>query len=602
VAGVATFNDIKIDTAGTKTLDATSLSLTAVTSNSFNITAPVTSRIRVETAPDGSGTLVQPQSLAAGSSLTVYAIGRTAGGVFVENVAADSWSIVDTTGDILAGDLVAAGDNKSAVMTGHGLGTCRIHAAKIGLVSLDSGTLTVIEGYTFVTKWGGPGGGDGQLSHPNGIAADGSGYIYVADSGNIRVQKFDANGNFVAKWGSLGQGDGQFNAPFGVAVDNCGHVYVTDVTRHLVQEFTSNGVFIAKWGGYGTGDGQFSYPRGIAIDRSGFVYVADQGNDRIQKFTPSGTFVSKWGIQGTGDGQFSDPEDVEIDGAGFVYVADNGNNRIQKYDATGVFLGWWGRDDLGNIGWHNPGSGRIGSLGIGNGQFAGPWALALDSIGNLFIADNANHRVQKFTPVGAFITKWGIHGSGDGQFDYTTGVVVDGSSCVYVSDWQNHRIQKFRRVETSYISVENAADGGIVLANQIVPAGGSITAYAISRSASGNYLGNVAADSWSLVNMCDGVVNGDLVPLGGGTSAVFTAHLAGSANIHVAKSGLTSVDSGLISVSTAGFTISGIVYYSTTRLSGVTVELYNSPPTSPLQTKTTDSNGLYTFLPVANGS
>ena len=91
---------------------------------------------------------------------------------------------------------------------------------------------------------------------------------------------------FVTKWGSNGSGDGQFSNPHGVIVDSSGNVYVVDTSNNRIQKFNSSGTFIAKWGSGGSGDGQFNYPYGLAVDSSGNVYVADENNGRIQKFSP----------------------------------------------------------------------------------------------------------------------------------------------------------------------------------------------------------------------------------------------------------------------------------------------------------------------------
>ena len=122
------------------------------------------------------------------------------------------------------------------------------------------------------------------FSDPSGVAVDSSGNVYVADSGNKRIQKFNSAGGFITKWGSSGSGDGQFSYPCGVAVDSSGNVYVADTSNQRIQKFNSSGGFITKWGSYGSGDGQFSNPYGVAVDSSGNVYVADSGNRRIQKF------------------------------------------------------------------------------------------------------------------------------------------------------------------------------------------------------------------------------------------------------------------------------------------------------------------------------
>ena len=145
--GVATFSDLKIDKLGSGyILRATSGTLTEADSNPFNIIGAGASAIQVETAPDGSGAIVPAQNVSSGSSITVYAISRGAGGNFIANVAADSWSLVNLTGGVVNGDLVVAGDGKSAVFTGHLIGSAQIHAAKSPLTSIDSGALTVTGG------------------------------------------------------------------------------------------------------------------------------------------------------------------------------------------------------------------------------------------------------------------------------------------------------------------------------------------------------------------------------------------------------------------------------------------------------------------------
>jgi DNA-binding beta-propeller fold protein YncE len=294
----------------------------------------------------------------------------------------------------------------------------------------------------FVTKWGSQGSGDGQFDFASasfaGIAVDSSGYVYVTEYGNQRVQKFTSNGIFVAKWGCGGTGDGQFYKPYDIAFDSSGNAYVTDLQNNRVQKFTSDGQFVTKWGSYGTGDGQFRSPRSIAVDGSGNVYVledyfgggyVEMVQFRVQKFTSSNgisyEFMTKWGSWGTGDGQFVYPSGIAVDGSNYVYVADYGNNRIQKFTSAGQFVTKWG------------------SSGNADGAFNGPYAIAVDSSGYVYVADGNNNRVQKFTSSGQFVTKWGSYGTGDGQFNFPDGIAVDGDGRVYVSDQGNHRIQKF---------------------------------------------------------------------------------------------------------------------------------------------------------------
>jgi len=191
----------------------------------------------------------------------------------------------------------------------------------------------------FLLKWGGSGTADGQFTESQGIAVDGSGNVYVADFGNSRIEKFDSSGNFLLKWGSYGSGNGQFASaggiPLGLAINrSSGNIYVADTKNHRIQKFDSNGNFLLKWGNQGAGDGQFSTPNGVCVDNTGNVYVADRWNHRIQKFDSNGNFLSRWGSQGTGDVQFDAPSDVAIDSFGDIYVTEGVNNRIQKFTYT----------------------------------------------------------------------------------------------------------------------------------------------------------------------------------------------------------------------------------------------------------------------------
>ena len=276
----------------------------------------------------------------------------------------------------------------------------------------------------FVDKWGTEGSGDGQFNSPGDVAVDSFGSIYVADTGNHRIQKFNSDGVFKYRWGDVGSGDEQFNSPRDVAVAPDGSVYVADASN-LIQKFTSNGVFVSKWGTYGKRDGELSSPRGLAVASDGSVYVADAGNDRIQKFTSEGVFVNKWGGVGPGDGQFNSPRDVAVASDGSVYVADAGNHRIQKFTSEGVFVTKWG------------------SPGSGDGQFDRLNGIGLASDGSVYVTDKGNNRIQKFTSEGVFVSKWGTNGAGDGEFRNPRGVAVASDGSVYVADYGNHRIQKF---------------------------------------------------------------------------------------------------------------------------------------------------------------
>jgi len=191
----------------------------------------------------------------------------------------------------------------------------------------------------FRAKWGSHGNGPGQFIYAYGIAVDQSGKIFVADTANNRIQKFSSsdgiNYTFVTAWGTYGTGNGQFDAPYGIAVDRSGFVYVSDRNNNRIQKFSStdgiNYAFVTKWGAYGTGDGQFDAPYGLAIDGSGLIYVADMLNNRVQAFNSCGVFVAKWGTYGDGDGQFYHPWGIAVDRSGNIFVTEYAGNRVQKF-------------------------------------------------------------------------------------------------------------------------------------------------------------------------------------------------------------------------------------------------------------------------------
>ena len=199
---------------------------------------------------------------------------------------------------------------------------------------------------TFTEKdsFGSTGSGDGELSAPVDLTFDSSGNMYVVDSGNCRIQKFDSSGNYLSQFGTCGSADGEFGDLSGskIMIDVSGNIYVIyfdlNTLYYDIQKFDSSGNYISKFGAIGSGNGEFYDPKDIGIDSSGNIYVVDSGNCRIQKFDSSGNYLSQFGTCGSGNGEFSSPTDIKIDSSGNIYVSDNGSTRIQKFDSSGNYL------------------------------------------------------------------------------------------------------------------------------------------------------------------------------------------------------------------------------------------------------------------------
>lgn len=239
---------------------------------------------------------------------------------------------------------------------------------------------------TFRETWGTSGSGDGEFTFYSGdsgfyrgygdVAFDADGNIYVADTGNFRVQKFAPDRSFLLSWGSEGRGDGQFITPSGIATGPDGTVYVSDEARHDVQMFSRDGQFLGVIGELGAADGQFTTPAGVAVASNGDVWVTDYSTQRIQRFTAGGEWLDVWGTFGSRDGELHNPNDVAVDGKGRVYVADVGKDQLQVFEADGRFLD------------------QIGGYGNDPGQFNDALGIALGPDGTVYVSDR--HGIQAF--------------------------------------------------------------------------------------------------------------------------------------------------------------------------------------------------------------
>lgn len=267
------------------------------------------------------------------------------------------------------------------------------------------------------------------IGTPYAICRDSSGYFYVTFKigSQYRVGKFDSSGQPVAAFsgnpffGANGSGNGQFGGEcYGITVDSSGNIYVADTSNNRIQKFNSSGTYQAQVGSLGSGNGQFSFPAGLARDSSNNIYVADTGNKRVQKLNSSLTYQAKVGSFGYGNGEFFVVLGVAVDGSGNVWVSDGGDNkRVQRFNTSLSYQSQFSTapiepraittDSSGNVlvadaaeagvvqKFDSSGvyQAQVGSFGAAHGQFSYPQGIAVDSSGNLYVADTLNNRVEK---------------------------------------------------------------------------------------------------------------------------------------------------------------------------------------------------------------
>jgi uncharacterized protein (TIGR03437 family) len=336
---------------------------------------------------------------------------------------------------------------------------------RIRMVTASTGIITTIAGSN-TTGLSGDGGPATQatFTYPTSIAVDSSGNIFVADANNVAIRKISTSGIITTVAGN-GQGgfagDGgaankaQLGLPTGVTVDASGNLYIADSSNQRIRMVTASTGIITTIAGTGTagfsGDGAaaaaalFSNPVAVAVDASGAVYVADGDNNRIRRFTIGGAIATFAGTTtSVGDGgpstqaRLDDPSSVAVDSSGNLYIADPGANRVRKVTPSGTITTLAGTGQTGFGGDNGPANLAILST---------PCAVAVDSAGNVYIADASNGRIRRVNAATGVITTFAGAGSaaytgtgtgGDGgmatsaTLTYPTSVAVDGAGNVYL--------------------------------------------------------------------------------------------------------------------------------------------------------------------------
>jgi uncharacterized repeat protein (TIGR01451 family) len=358
------------------------------------------------------------------------------------------------------------------------------------------GTLAIVAG-TGIEGFSGDGGPaiSAQLFTPKGLALDGSGNLFIADSTNHRIRKVTPAGTIstVAGVGFMGfppsqsVGDGgpataaRLFYPEGVAVDVSGALLIADTNNYRIRKVTAG--IISTVAGVGQrgflGDGQLavfallSAPSSVTVDASGNILIADTGNSRIRRVTPDGVIqtIAGNGTQGPAvDGgpataaAIAYPNGVAADASGNIFIADTQHSRIRKVNASGTISTVAGTGTLGSGGDGGPAT---------SAQLSYPNWVDVDANGNLFIADRGYaavyFKIRKVTPAGVISTAAGNGNFGDGgnarlaSFGSPMGLALDSSGSLYVADTNHSRIRKISRPGT-VSTVATGSNGVAVIA------------------------------------------------------------------------------------------------------------------------------------------
>jgi hypothetical protein len=298
-------------------------------------------------------------------------------------------------------------------------------------------------------------GAAAKFNSPFGLTVDALSNVFVADNENHKIRKIKSDKTVTTFVGGV-QGDingtgttALMNLPFGLASDQAGNVFVADTFNDKIKKITTVGL-VTTLAGIGNGDvngagtvAKFNAPMGVAVDAGGNIYVADTENNKIKKISVAGV-VSTFAGSVAGDAlgaallgaKFLKPNGLAVDNEGNVYVADSGNNKIKKITQGGIVTLVAG-STVGDVN----GTGAAA-------QFNNPYFLTVDANKNVFFTDSNNDKIKKINSSGAVTTLAGsISGDAVGtttlaKFSQPAGIAMDSAGNLFIADTQNHKIKK----------------------------------------------------------------------------------------------------------------------------------------------------------------
>ncbi len=349
-------------------------------------------------------------------------------------------------------------------------------------------------------------GSAAQFDQPGGLVIASNGTLYVADSANHTIRAIAPGGVVTTLAGSAGlsgTNDGvgaaaRFSFPQGLALDSNGHLVVADTGNSTIRRVTPEGVvttFAGSGGRSGTNDGvgaaaRFLHPYGVTVDGAGQLFVTDTGNDTIRKITPLGevtTFAGQAGSSGSTDGtghlaSFFSPTGIVVDRSNVVFVADTDNSKIRRLDAAGNVSTFAGATEPG----HLDGTGTAAS-------FSQPYGLALDAVGNLYVADKGNGALRRISPTAEVTTSANSTNLVGGLAPQA--VAVDTGGNVLLADTGRQVVRS-----------GELTGGGLILV-QAGTGGGEVSGSGLFLNASNVQLSATASHGWAFLNWNDGDTN-----------------------------------------------------------------------------------------------
>ena len=545
-----------LKTTGPRSITATDTLSSSIsgTQSGITVNAAAASQVRVETAANGSGTIVPAQSVIAGHSITIYAVGRDQYGNYAGNPDNVTWSMTEKTGGA-DGDLAPLPDSKGAIFSGHLMGTLKLRAISGGLTPVDSGKITIVPklsvtGYVNSTA--------GTADNFTVTSQDILGATVTNYTGTIHFTSSDSQAVLPDNYTFVSNDNGIHSFSATLKTAGTQSITATDTLNSTISGTQSDITISANvknkliWG---------TQPAATVTAGDNWqaftVNIVDQfGNPTVA--TDSVTIIPSSGSLG---GTLSQPAVGGI--ATFNNITRTTTGSLTLTATSGTLLA--PPSDSVTV---NPAS--VSSLTVSGYPVPAVAGVphnfsvtAKDTFGNTATGYTGTVHFTSSDAQALLPNNYTFVGGDNGTRSFSATLKTAGPRSITATDTLNSTISgtqsgiTVNSAAASQVRVETAANGsGSVIASQNLNIGSNLPAWGITRDVFGNYVGNPDNITWSMIEKTGGVADGDL-SAATGTNIVMTGRQSGSAKLHSSIAGLSSVDSGTITVLTAPVIIGG---------------------------------------------